>query len=99
MVKQQSSSSREIDEFAVALAQDFSKRVPPDAAHAESAKLARAIDDICNRAKAFQTEQKLGMYGRARIGTSFKIELKSAGYPADFVDDFTRHLLLIMSGK
>jgi hypothetical protein len=97
MSKQQ--GSNEIDDFAIALAQDFSKRVPPDAAHAESAKLARAIDDICNRAKAFQTEKKLGMYGRARVGTSFKIELQGAGYPADFVDDFTRHLLLIMSGK
>lgn len=91
--------SREIDEFAVALAREFSGRIPPGTAAAESTRLARAIDDICNRAKAFQREKKLGMYGRARVGTSFKLELKSAGYPSEFIDDFTRHLLLIMSGK
>jgi hypothetical protein len=91
--------SGEVDDFAIELARDFIKRVPPDAALGESSKLARAIDDACNRAKAFQSDKKLGMYGRAKVGTAFKIELKSAGYPTDFVDDFTRHMLLIMSGK
>lgn len=91
--------SQEIDDFAIALAREFATRIPPDAGHAEPARLARAIDDICNRAKAFRTEKKLGIYGKARIGTSFKIELKEAGYPADFVDEFTQHMLLIMSGK
>jgi hypothetical protein len=33
------------------------------------------------------------------MGTSFKFELKSAGYPEEFIDDFTRQLLLIISGK
>jgi hypothetical protein len=32
-------------------------------------------------------------------GTSFKFELKSAGYPDDLIDDLTRQLLLVMSAK
>jgi hypothetical protein len=62
-------------------------------------RVARVIDDIINRARAFQKERRLGIYGRAKVGTSFKYELKSAGYPQDFVDDLTRQLLLVMSAK
>lgn len=91
--------SREIDEFAASLARDFSSRFPPGTEAAEAARLARAIDDVCNRAKAFKLEKKLGWYGRARLGTSFKLELKTAGYPPEFIDGFTRQLLLVMSGK
>lgn len=91
--------SREIEDFATTLARDFAGRIPPGAESAQAPKLARAIDDICNRAKAFQREKRLGVYGRARVGTSFKLELKNAGYSQQFVDDFTRQLLLMMSGK
>ena len=91
--------SREIDEFATALAREFAGRFPPGTESAEAAKLARAIDEVCNRANAFKREKKLGLYGRARIGTSFKLELKTAGYPREFIDGFTRQLLLVMSGK
>ena len=57
------------------------------------------MDEIFNRARAFQKEKRLGIYGRAKVGTSFKFELKSAGYPQDFIDDLTRQLLFVMSGK
>ena len=89
--------SDEIDEFSKRLVRDFAERVPPQKS-STAAPLAKAIDEICNRAKDFQREKNLGIYGKARVGTSFKIELKNAGYPDDFVDTFTRQLLLIMSG-
>lgn len=91
--------SREIDEFAVGLAREFARLVPPAAEAPPAQRIAKAIDDICARAKAFQQEKRLGIYGRAKVGTSFKLELKSAGYPREFVDDLTRQLLFIMSGK
>jgi hypothetical protein len=91
--------SRDIEEFTVALVRDFSSRFPPGTASGDRARLARAIDETCNRAKAFRLEKRLGIYGRAKMGTSFKFGLKNAGYPDDFVDDFTRQLLLIISGK
>lgn len=90
--------SREIDEFAEALVREFASRFPPQKAF-DAAPLARAIDEACSRAKAFQREKRLGVYGKARVGTAFKLGLKSAGYSDDFVDAFTHQLLLLMSGK
>jgi hypothetical protein len=94
--------SREIDNFAIALAQEFASRCPAAKAADGSYpadKLARVIDDVCNRAAAFRRERNLGMYGKAKLGAAFKLKLKEAGYLEGFVDDVTRHLLLTMSGK
>jgi hypothetical protein len=66
---------------------------------ASMAGLAKAIDEIGNRAANFQREKQLGIYGRAKVGTSFKLELKQAGYPETFIDDLTRQVLMMMSGK
>jgi len=91
--------SRELDDFAIGLAQELVKQMPPGAGSPGPQRVARAMDDIFNRARAFQKEKRLGIYGRAKVGTSFKFELKSAGYPQDFIDDLTRQLLLVMSTK
>jgi hypothetical protein len=96
-----SKRSRDIEDFAVALARDVAGRCPPSEAHEGdhiSMSLARAIDDVCSRAAAFQRERRLWMYGRAKLGTAFKLELKQAGYPAQLVDSVTHQLLLKMSG-
>jgi hypothetical protein len=91
--------SRELDDFAIGLVQEFVRQLPPGGASPGPQRTARAIDEIFNRARAFQREKRLGIYGRAKVGTSFKFELKSAGYPQDFIDDLTRQLLLVMSAK
>lgn len=90
----------EVENFATDLAKDFSARCPLDEGGVPRAiGVARAIDDICNRAAQFQREKKLGLYGRAKFGTEFKMQMKEFGYPADFVDEFTTKLLMNMSGK
>jgi hypothetical protein len=91
--------SRELDDFATGLAREFIGLIPPGENLPAVQKVAKAIDQVCNRAQSFHRERKLGIYGRARIGTTFKLELKNAGYPQGFVDDLTRQLLFIMSGK
>ncbi len=94
--------SRDIDDFAIALAREFAGRCPPGEGQDEArkpAQVARVIDDVCNRAAAYQREKRLGMYGRAKLGTSFKLEMKQIGYPEEFVDTLTRQLLFSMSGK
>jgi hypothetical protein len=92
--------SREIEEFGVALAREIAGRCPPADAHEGdhiSMRLARAIDEACARAAAYQREQRLGMYGKAKLGTAFKMALKETGYPEGFVDQLTRQLLFKMS--
>jgi hypothetical protein len=95
-----SKRSREIEDFAVTLARDIAGRCPPADAHEGdhlSMRLARAIDEACARAAAYQREAQLGMYGKAKLGTAFKLELKQTGYPEELVDSMTRQLLFKMS--
>jgi hypothetical protein len=92
--------SREIEDFAVSLARDILSRCPvAEALEGDhiSMRLARAIDEACTRAAAYQREQRLWVYGKAKLGTAFKLELKEIGYPEAFVDSLTRQLLFKMS--
>lgn len=94
--------SREIEDFGIALARDIAGRCPPGEAHDGehmSMRLARAIDEACGRAVAYRREQGLGIYGKAKLGTAFKLELKETGYPDDFADSLTRQLLFKMSAR
>ena len=93
-------SNREIEKFATDVARDFAKACPLAETQGERGsvkKLARSIDAACARAAAFQKEKKLGVYGKAKLGTTFKWELKALGYDDDFIDEFTRNLMLHVS--
>lgn len=91
--------SRDVADFATELVLEFSKRCPPELAERSTMAVARAIDEISNRAAALQREQHLGLYGRAKFGTEFKLRLKDVGYAPEFVDELTTRLLISMSGK
>ncbi len=93
--------SREVEDFAINLAREFSRRCPLDRPQGGQGVigLARAIDEICNRAAEFQRAKRLGVYGKAKLGTEFKLQMKEYGYPAEFVDELTGKLLINMSGK
>jgi hypothetical protein len=91
--------SKDVVDFAIELAQEFSKRCPPDMGVKSAIGLARAIDEICNLAAEFQRDRRLGLYGKARFGTEFKLRLKENGYAPQFVDELTTKLLINMSGK
>lgn len=94
------SRNRDIEQFATGVARDFAKACPPAETQGERGsmkKLARSIDAACERASAFQKEKKLGIYGKAKFGTTFKWELKGLGYGDDFIDEFTRTLMLRLS--
>lgn len=92
-------SSRESTDFAIELVQEFSKRCPPELAERSTQAVARAIDEICNRAAEFQRSKRLGWLGKARFGTEFKTRLKESGYVQEFVNELTTRLLISMSGK
>ncbi|MDW8469181.1 MAG: hypothetical protein RML56_09665 [Burkholderiales bacterium] len=92
--------SKEIEDFAIALAREFAARFPPTAQAEDArtaAQLARAIDELCARAASYQRRERLGMFRRAKFGTAFKLELKHAGYPPELVDGLTQRLLLAMA--
>jgi len=92
-------SSRDLADFAIELAQEFARRCPPELAGRSAIAVARAIDEVCNRAVAYQRSKQLGIYGKARLGPEFKLRLRESGYVEEFVDELTTKLLMNMSGK
>ena len=94
--------SKDVENFAIELVQEFSKRCPPDAPAGGvrgPAVFARAVDDLWNRVAEFQRARRLGLYGKAKFGTAFKLRLKELGYAAELVDELFRTLLIRMSAK
>jgi hypothetical protein len=90
----------EIEAFAIALADEFQKRCPPKKAGEgpqPAIVLAKAVDELCSRAAEFQREKKLGVYGKARLGTELKMQMKERGYDSDFVDELTGSMLVKIS--
>lgn len=87
-----------IDEFGTRLATELSRRVPlqPDARATKKKgndKYAKAIEHALDQTVAFQRENKLGVYGKARLFNAFKWELKRLGYPEDFIDGATSAIM------
>lgn len=93
--------SQDVEDFAIELALEFSRRLPADrllkGAHASN--VARALDHVYNRAAEFQRERRLGVYGKAKLGTAFKLQLGESGYPEDFVGEVTQALLIRLSAR
>ena len=96
--------NKEIDEFSKTLAREISEQV-----HAQQKKAAgknkadrrmnAAMNKIYGKAWDFQKQHGLGIYGKARLGNTFKWELREMGYETDFVDEVTKGLLLSLNRK
>jgi len=93
------SDSPKVADFAIELAQEFSTRCPPELSVRSAISVARAIDAVCNRATEYQRTAKRGVFGKAKMGTEFKMKLKENGYTDDFVDELTTRLLMSLSAK
>ena len=91
--------SKDVENFATELASEFARRCPVEkmGEGAQSSVLAKAVDELGNRAQAFQRERKLGLYGKAKFGTEFKLKLKELGYADQFAQELTHSLLIRMS--
>lgn len=93
-----------VAEFAKSLAEDIAKRYPP-ALESQPGKrpsvnrLTRIIEDVCDKAVAFNKEQSLGWLGKAKLGNAFRWELAEMGYRKDFVEFATEAVIVQMSRK
>src|SRR5437762_2799051 len=87
-----------IDDFGIQLAKALAGRVPPDPGAPRARKrgnetYAKAIDYAVDLTVAFQHDNNLGVYAKARLFNSFKWELKRLGYSDDFIDTTTAALV------
>ncbi len=97
-------SNKDLDEFSKSLAQELARQYQVDSQDEAlnkkaKRKLSKALDKIYLKAVDFQCEHKLGIYGKARLGNTFKWELKELGYREAFVDEATKGLILSLNRK
>lgn len=89
---------REINAFALALAQDLGRRFPPssEARQDKQAKnqLASITDRLYAEALQFRQTKDLGVYGKAKLGNTFRWRLKEIGYSEKFVHEVTHRLVV-----
>ena len=95
-------SGKQVDEFAKALVQDIVRYYPPanavgKARKVSDKKVASVIEGALQKAAAFKKEHQLGIYKTARLGNTFRWELKEKGYDAEFIDTIVQDLVVRMS--
>jgi hypothetical protein len=97
-------SSSDVDKFAKDLAQDISQRYPVAIANDPGRKvsanrLTAILEDAFGQASQFATEQKLGFFKKAKLGNTFRWELKELGYDEKFVEIATEGLIVYVTSK
>ena len=97
-------TSKDVDQFAKALAVDISKRYPPSLEQAKEKKvsqsrIARVLDEAYTKAVEFKAEKSLGVYRKARLGNTFRWELTELGYSKPFVEMATEGLIVYITRK
>jgi hypothetical protein len=90
-------NTRELEEFATNLASDLGRRFPP-ASEARTDPGAKhqikvILEGLGARAVRFQSEHKLGIYKKAKLGNVFKWKLKDLGYSDEFAERATKEIV------
>lgn len=90
-------NTREVDEFAVALANDLGRRFPPASESRTDVGAKNQIKVILEglgaRAVRYHAEHKLGIYKKAKLGNAFKWKLKELGYSDEFAERATKDIV------
>jgi len=89
--------TRELEQFAVGLAEDLGRRFPPSSESRTDPGVKHQIKVILEglgaRAVRYHTEHKLGVYKKAKLGNVFKWKLREIGYSADFAEQATKEII------
>lgn len=85
--------TKEVEAFAVSLAEDLGRRFPPSSEKRTDVgvkkQLGGIVDGLCARAVRFRDEKDLGLYKKAKLGNSFRWKLKDLGYSDAFIEEVT----------
>ncbi len=97
-------SSKEVDAFAVGLAQELAKRYPPALDKGSERKISQKrltsiLESTFDRALEFKREHKLGVYKKARLGNTFRWELQEMGYSEKLIEVATEGLIVYITRK
>lgn len=88
---------KEVDAFADSIVAELRERYPPSGVKLPATKaigrLTKSFGRMFARIDAFARSSPLNLYKKARLGNRVKWALRDAGYPEEFVEDFTRELI------
>lgn len=89
--------TREIEDFATALAGDLGRRFPPSSEKRVDAgaknQLKVILDGLAARAVRFHDEHKLGVYKKAKLANVFRWKLKELGFSDEFCETATKEIV------
>lgn len=87
-------------ELAAQINKNLSPRLMNERRQVLSAnKISRLLEQSFEIAKAYQSEHKLGLIKRAVLANTFRWELRSCGYPDDFINVATEGLVVELEKK
>jgi hypothetical protein len=94
--------SKNVTEFAKTLAVGLAKRYPPaldinPEKKISATRLTKVLEETLASATQFQRENRLGIYGKAKLGNEFKWQLKELGYSDQFVEIATEGLMVYIT--
>ena len=97
-------SGKDIDQFAKSLAEAVAKRYPPSLERSAEKKVSvtrvtKVLEDALANAAEFAKQKKLGTFNKARLGNSFKWELKELGYGERFIEVATEGLIVYITRR
>lgn len=95
-------SALNVDQFAKQLAGELAKSFPPAVANNPKRKvsphrLTKILENALDKARAFARENKLGVVGKAKLGNSFRWELKEMGYNPAFIEVATEGVIVYVT--
>jgi len=95
--------TRELEEFAVVLAQDLARRFPPASESRTDPgaqnQIRVILEGLAARAIRYRDEHKLGVYRKAKLGNVFRWKLKELGYSAGFAERATKDIVTRLAVK
>lgn len=97
-------SGRQVDDFAKSLVGEIAEYYPPQEKtdsprKVSQRKVASVLEGALNKAVVFKKQHRLGIYKTARLGNTFRWELKELGYSEAFVEALVKDLVIRLSVK
>ncbi len=95
---------KEVKEFATQLTVEVARRYSPAMERGVDRKISakgisNILEDVYLKAVAFKKEKKLGIISTAKLGNTFRWELKELGYSESFVEIVTEGLVVYLTRK
>lgn len=98
------SNARGVKNFARELAQELARRYPPAMESGSERKISakgisNILEGIYQKAVDFKHDNNLGFISTAKIGNTFRWELKELGYGDKFIEVATEGLVVYLTRK